>query len=386
MILYCNFSLAFLMGFCQKNVSNIHTNSYPVLPDKKAFLENINGEKTQLIYLKNKNNIQAAITNYGARLVSLLVPDKKGKLVSVVVGFDSITNYVNAHSPYYGATIGRYANRIAEGKLKMDDKIYPLTINNNGHTNHGGKNGFNNKIWKVVRVTNNTVELSYLSKDLEEGFPGNLSVKVIYQLTDENELKIKYQASTDKKTVINLTNHSFFNLSGEGTSTIIDHILKLNAGSFTPINEKQLPTGEIKLVNNSPFDFRNEKEIGKSINAEDVQLKYGSGYDHNFILNKTSHKKLQFAASIFSPASGIVLNVFTDQPGIQFFTANAFKGLDTGRTGKPIVFRSAFCLETQHFPDAQNHSNFPSTILLPGQIFTTQTDYKFSVKTDNKTK
>ncbi len=377
---FCALIFCIFLCSCQQHLQGFKNNLHARLPGKKAFAENINGEETQLIYLKNKNNLQAAITNYGARLVSLLVPDRDENFISVVVGFDSIKNYINAHAPYYGATIGRYANRIADGKLIIDNKLYQLSINNNTNTNHGGKNGFNNKVWRIIDATANSVKLTYFSKDMEEGFPGNLSASVIYTLTDDNELKISYGGSTDKKTVVNFTNHAFFNLNGEGNELITDHILKINAEKFTPINDRQLPTGEFKSVENTPFDFRSEREIGRSINDNDLQVKYGSGYDHNFILNKTSGAEFQLAAIVSSPHTGIVMEVFTDQPGVHFFTANAFKGLDTGRTGKPILFRSAFCLETQHFPDSQNHLNFPTTILSPREIYKTETVYKFSVQ------
>lgn len=348
------------------------------VPDRAAFADRINGKKTELFVLKNKHGMQVAITNYGARLVSVLVPDNKGKLTSVVLGFDSLQKYVHAKAPYYGATIGRYANRIGGGNLVIGDTTYLLSKNSNGNTNHGGFNGFNNKVWRIVSIKKNAVKFSYFSIDLEEGFPGNVYVSVTYRLSQKNELTILYHATTDKETVINLTNHAFFNLNGEGSPTIGNHILQINADTFTPLNEKQLPTGEIRGVSHTVFDFREPKAIDSSINLKDEQLTLAGGFDHNYVLNKANEKGLTFASKITSPQTGITLKVFTDQPGMQFFTANAFKGLDKGRTGKPIIYRSAFCLETQHFPDAPHHPDFPSTILKPTESYRSVSNYQFS--------
>lgn len=347
------------------------------MPQEQAFADTVNGLRTELIVLKNKNGMVVGITNFGARIVSILVPDRNGKTTSVVVGFDSLENYVHAKAPYYGAIVGRYANRIANGELTINDQIYSLSKNNNGNTNHGGFIGFHNRVWAVVSKTKRFVMLSYLSKDLEEGFPGNVNVTVTYLLSKKNELSILYHGTTDKETVINLTNHAFFNLNGEGLSSITNHILKVEADAFTPINDKVLPTGKIKNVTNTVFDFRQAKAIATDINSSDEQLVLAGGYDHNFVLRKQPGKTTPLAATITSPVSGITLKVFTDQPGLQFFSGNFFKGLDTGRTGKPIVYRSAFCLEPQHFPDAPHHANFPSTILTPGQSFNSISRYRF---------
>lgn len=347
------------------------------MPQEQAFADTVNGLRTELIVLKNKNGMVVGITNFGARIVSILVPDRNGKTTSVVVGFDSVQNYVHAKAPYYGAIVGRYANRIANGELTINDQIYSLSKNNNGNTNHGGFIGFHNRVWTVESKTERSVTLSYFSKDMEEGFPGNVTVTVTYQLSKKNEISILYNAITDKETVINLTNHAFFNLNGEGSTSITNHILKIEADAFTPTNDKVLPTGEVRSVATTVFDFRQAKVIATDINSSDEQLALGSGYDHNFVLRQKAGEKTPLAATITSPVTGITLKVFTDQPGLQFFSGNFFKGLDTGRTGNPIVYRSAFCLEPQHFPDAPHHVNFPSTILKPGQNFTSISKYRF---------
>lgn len=365
-----SFISCWLPAVCQER-------NIPLMPHKRSFASTVRGETTELIILRNKRGMQVGLTNFGARLVSIIVPDKDGKATSVVVGFDSIQNYIQAKAPYYGAIVGRYANRIANGELTIDAKSYSLSKNNNGNTNHGGFTGFHNRVWKVISRKKRSVTFSYLSKDMEEGFPGNLAVTVTYELSKKNELLVFYNATTDKETVINLTNHAFFNLNGEEVSTITNHVLQIEADSFTPVDEKVLPTGDITSVSNTVFDFRQPKKIDTDINANDTQLKVGGGYDHNFVLRKAGVTGAALAATISSPLTGITLKVYTDQPGMQFFSGNFFKGLDTGRTGRPIEYRSAFCLEPQHYPDAPHHSNFPSTILKPGHRFTSVSRYQF---------
>ncbi|MDF3078382.1 MAG: aldose epimerase [Sphingobacteriaceae bacterium] len=350
-----------------------------LLPNKAAFKETVNGGQTELFHLRNKNNMQVAVTSYGARLVELIVPDKNNNPTGVVLGFDSVKQFIKASAKYYGGTIGRYANRIADGKMSIDGVPYNLSVNSGVNSMHGGKNGFNLKLWKLVESTPNSVTLSYFSKDGEEGFPGNMTAKVKYEVTDNNELKFSYEAVTDKKTVVNLTNHAFFNMNGEGSGEITDHLLKINADKFTPLNENLIPTGELRNVANTAFDFRTATAIGARINDNDPQLKYATGYDHNYVLNGAPGK-LNYAATITGIKSGISMDIYTDQPGLQFYSGNFFKGQDVGRSGKTYEFRSGFCLETQHFPDSPNHANFPSTILNPGETFKSTSIYKFSAK------
>lgn len=349
-----------------------------MLPAKEHFQETVNGKQTALYILKNKNNVQAAITNYGGRLVGFLTPDKNGNLIDVVVGFENIDKYVKTTEPYFGATIGRYGNRIAKGKFELDGKQYSLAINNGQNSLHGGKVGFQDVVWDANQVDDHTLELNYLSADMEEGYPGNLNVKVTYTLTDDNELKIDYVATTDKKTVVNLTNHAFFNLNGEGSGPILDHVLQINADKYTPVDSTLIPTGELEPVKGTPFDFNEPTAIGKRIDEENEQLKNGLGYDHNYVLNGGSG--LKPAATVVGDQSGIVMEVFTEEPGLQFYSGNFMQSKNTFKGGSKDDFRTAFCLETQHFPDSPNQPDFPSTILNPGQTYKTSSVYKFSVK------
>jgi aldose 1-epimerase len=335
----------------------------------------INNDSTDLFVLENRNGMKATITNYGGRLVSLWVPDKTTTPVDVVVGFKSVDEYVNSTEPYFGATIGRYGNRIAKGKFSLDGKQYTLFTNNGPNTLHGGKVGFQAVVWKAKQFNDSTLELTYLSKDGEEGFPGNLDVKVTYSLTANNELKLDYEAKTDKKTVVNLTNHAFFNLNGEGSGTINDHILQINAKHYTPVDSTLIPLGKNEPVAGTPFDFTNPRSIGAKVNENDQQLKHGKGYDHNFVLNGSGMKH---AATVTGDRSGIVMDVYTEEPGLQFYGGNFMQGKNTFKGGAKDEFRTAFCLETQHFPDSPNQPSFPSTILEPGKTYKTSSVYKFS--------
>lgn len=350
------------------------------LPNKKAYQQMIDGKQTDLYLLKNNNNMQAAITNFGGRLVSLLVPDSQNKLVDVVVGFDSVQQYQTSTEPYFGATIGRYGNRIGKGKFTLDGKQYSLFTNNGANTLHGGKKGFQNVVWDAKQMGDSILELSYLSKDMEEGFPGNLSVKVVYQLTDNNELKIHYEAVTDKKTVVNLTNHAFFNLNGQGSGTINNHLLLINAANYTPVDSTLIPLGKNVAVAGTPFDFRTAVAIGKNVDAADAQLKNGKGYDHNFVLNKNTSAGLNHAATVTADKTGIVMDVYTEEPGLQFYGGNFMQSKNNIKGGFKDDFRTAFCLETQHFPDSPNQPAFPSTVLETGKTYQTNSTYKFSVK------
>jgi len=350
------------------------------LPDTTKFKDVVDGQPTALYILKNKN-VTAAITNYGARVVSLIVPDKNGVPTDVALGYDSIGKYIHQPETYFGAIVGRYGNRIAKGEFRLNGKTYTLAKNNGPNSLHGGKKGFGSVVWTGKQLDDHTVELSYLSKDSEEGYPGNLKVKVTYTLTDSNALKISYEATTDKATVLNLTNHTYFNLNGQGSGSINNHTLRLNAGQYTPVDSTLIPTGKIEAVANTPFDFRTPTAIGSRIDQDNIQLKYGKGYDHNFVINRTAGDRgLTLAATVQGDQSGIVMNVLTEEPGIQFYGGNFMTGSNPLSNGKKDDYRSAFCLETQHYPDSPNQPSFPSTELKPGQTYQTTTVYQFGTK------
>lgn len=349
-----------------------------VLLDSVKFQKEIDGKKTNLYVLKNKNNMQAAFTNYGGRLVSLLVPDSAGKLVDVVVGFDGVEAFEKSTEPYFGATIGRYGNRIAKGKFSLDGKQYTLATNNGQNTLHGGKKGFQAVVWDAAMPDSQTLVLTYLSKDMEEGYPGNLKVKVTYSLNDENELKMDYEATTDKKTVVNLTNHAFFNLNGEGSGDILNHDLKVYADLYTPVDTTLIPLGKNVTVKGTPFDFTTSTTIGKRIEEANDQLKAGKGYDHNFVLNGTKGMDMTHAATVKGDKSGIVMDIYTQEPGLQFYSGNFMQSKNVFKGGAKDDFRTAIALETQHFPDSPNQPAFPSTVLTPGEVYKTTSIYKFS--------
>jgi len=331
------------------------------------------------IYTLSDGGYEARIATYGGIVVSLKAPDRNGKPADVVLGFDDLDGYVaNFNGPssaFFGAIIGRYGNRIAHGSFTLDGKKYSLPLNNGENSLHGGPHGFNNVVWKAKPVADG-VELSYVSKDGEAGYPGNLSTVVRYTLV-KGSLRIEYSATTDKDTVVNLTNHSYFNLAGQGD--ILNHQLTLHASRFTPVDAGLIPTGELKPVESTPFDFRKATAVGARINAEDEQLHRGHGYDHNWVLD-SKIGKLAEAAELYDPGSGRVLKVLTDQPGVQFYSSNFLDGSIKGKGGKPDQLHGAVCLETQHFPDSPNHPDFPTTELKPGQRYHTVTVYSFSVR------
>ena len=331
------------------------------------------------IYTLSDGAFEAQIATYGGVVVSLRAPDRNGKTADVVLGFDDLDGYVanfnGSADAYFGALIGRYANRIAHGSFTLDGHKYSLPLNNGPNTLHGGPHGFNNVVWKAKPFTDG-VELTYLSKDGEAGYPGNLTATVRYTLV-KGDLRIEYSATTDKNTVVNLTNHSYFNLAGQGD--ILNHQLTLHASRFTPVDAGLIPTGELKSVDSTPFDFRKPTAVGSRINTDDPQLHLGHGYDHNWVLDSGGGKLVE-AAELYDPASGRVLKVLTDQPGIQFYSGNFLDGSIMGKGGKPDVLHAALCLETQHFPDSPNHQDFPSTELKPGQHYRTVTVYSFSTR------
>lgn len=344
--------------------------------DTAAYQATVKGKKVALYTLKNKNGVTALITNYGARVVSLVVPDQHNNPTDVVLGYDSVKTYQKKGEPFFGAIIGRYGNRIAKGKFTLAGQSYQLQLNDGVNTLHGGNDGFFSQVWDAKKLNDQSVEMSYFSKDGEAGYPGNVNVKVVYTLTDDNGLQIDYTATSDKETILNLTNHAYFNLSGEGSSTITDHELQIDADGFTPVDTTLIPTGKIAPTKGTPFDFTTAKPIGKDITATDEQLKNGKGYDHNFVLNKNTDNHA--IATVKSPITGITLAIYTTEPGLQFYSGNFLTGAEKdGKGGKSYPYRSAFCLETQHFPDSQNQPSFPSTVLKPGVTYKTSTTYKF---------
>jgi aldose 1-epimerase len=336
--------------------------------------------QSKLFTLTNKR-IKATITNFGGRVVSIVVPDKNGEMIDVVLGYDYLKSYQKENELYLGAIIGRYGNRIADGKFSLDGKEYHLEINNGPNALHGGSDGFHDKFWDVKQPNDKTLILTCFSADGEGGYPGNLNIKVTYSLTDKNGLQIDYAATTDKKTIINLTNHTYFNLNGVDSDLgILNHILEIDADKIVEVNETCVATGEFLPVNHTPFDFRKPTEIGDRIKENHEQLQIGNGYDHTFVFNKKDGA-LENVASVYSPETGINMNVITNEPGMQLYTGNYLNGKDAdGKNGNTHPFRYGFCLETQHFPDSPNHSNFPSTVLNVGEVYESTTIYEFGIQ------
>lgn len=343
------------------------------------FNKQIDGKNTELCVLTNKNGAELAITNYGAKIVSLMVPDRNGKLIDVVTGHATLDDYLHSEEPYFGAVCGRYANRIAKGKFTLDGTTYELPVNNGPNCLHGGIEGFNAKVWDIEYQDEHSIQLNYVSADGEEGFPGTLETTVTYSLTDENEVLILYQAVTDKPTVLNLTNHSYFNLSGAGDPYIGDHLLTINADYYLPTDSTAIPYGPKEKVEGTPMDFRREYAVGERIDDNFEQLIFGKGYDHTYVLNKTADE-LSFCARCRSPKTGIVLEVYTTQPGVQLYTGNWMTGQFEGKPGQRYPERAALCLETQHFPDSPNQPGYPTTTLRPGERFESSTYFKFSAE------
>jgi aldose 1-epimerase len=352
---------------------------------KKGGVEGVfrDGKEVKLYTLKNQSGMVMKITNYGAIVTELQVPDKNGKLDDVVLGFDTVPEYWEKASPYFGAIVGRYGNRIGKATFTLDGKAYKLPKNDNGNTLHGGKKGFDKHVWdaQFVKAPGEVgLELSRVSPNGEEGYPGTLKVKVTYWLTDKNTVRINYEATTDAPTPLNLTHHGYFNLEGQGKGTILDQLLTLNADGFTPVDKGLIPTGEITPVKGTPMDFTKATAIGARVNAKDFeQIAFGNGYDHNWVLNKGDKKgELTLAARVEAPKSGRVMEAWTLEPGVQFYCGNFLDGKVIGKGGKGYEFRSGLCLETQHYPDSPNQSKFPTTILKPGETYKTTTEYRFS--------
>jgi len=337
-----------------------------------------NGKDVYLVTLTNKAGNVLKISSYGAKITWIEVPDRTGKKENVTFGFDTFDGMLKG-DPYFGSVVGRYANRIAKGKFSLDGQEYTLAINNDPNSLHGGPGGWHSVVWETVDVNDSeqaAIAFTYKSPDMEEGFPGNMDVKVVYTWTDNNEIILDYTCSTDKKTVLNITNHAYFNLHGAGNSDILDHMVTIKASNFIPVDSTLIPTGEIRPVAGTPFDFNTPHAVGERINGDYDQLVFGKGYDHTFVFDKTD----EVGASVYDPVSGRLMEVISDQPGVQFYSGNFLDGTNIGYGGKPFIYRSGLCLETGHYPDSPNQPAFPSTILNPGETFTSRTIYRFSVK------
>jgi aldose 1-epimerase len=352
------------------------TTSSPTQVGRRPFGQ-VDGKDVSLFTLRNAKGAEALICNYGGIVTSLKVPDRNGNMGDVVLGYDTLADYVK-DSPFFGALIGRYGNRIAKGKFTLDGREFTLATNNYPNALHGGLKGFDKVVWEPTVLTGPggpALKLTYLSKDGEEGYPGNLSVTVVYTLTDDNALRIEYSATTDKDTVVNLTQHSYFNLAGK--DSILNHVVMIPADKFTPVDSTLIPTGELRPVDGTPFDFRTPTAIGARINQDDEQLKFGKGYDHNWVINKPMGQ-LGLMGRVTEPTTGRVLEVISTEPGLQFYSGNFLDGTLKGKGGWVYQFRSGFCMEPQHFPDSPNKPNFPSVVLKPGQTYHNTIIFKFS--------
>lgn len=359
-----------IQGCTKNNASMNKTSSVTIEKDTFGTLKD--GRKVYLFTLTNTQGTEIKITNYGGIVTSVRVPDKEGEMGNVVLGFDNLEDYLG-NDPYFGAIIGRYGNRIADAQFTLDGREYELAANDGDNHLHGGEKGFNELLWEAEILDDNSLRLTHLSEDGEEGYPGNLQVSVIYTLTDQNELKIEYEATTDKATPVNLTNHSYFNLTGDPSTPVLDHVLTLNASRYTPVNDELIPTGEIAPVEGTPFDFTEPHKIGARIDQVE------GGYDHNFVLD-SSPDSLQLAATLYEPESGREMKVYTTEPGVQFYSGNFLDGSFQGPDGTPFVKHGGLCLETQHYPNSPNEPGFPSTILRPAETYNTVTIYQFSTR------
>ena len=345
-----------------------------------AFDAVVDGKPVKLYTLRG-GDVTLQVTNYGARVASLWTPDREGRYADIVLGYDSLSRYLdNRGERFLGAVVGPYANRIAGGRFTLDGEEYTLPQNDHGQTLHGGLNGLDRVVWDVVSVTDNQIVLSYLHADGEEGFPGNLQIRMTYTLTPDNEFRIDYDATTDKPTVVNLSNHAFFNLKGEGNGTILDNVLTIPASRTTPVDSVLIPTGELADVTGTPFDFREPHAIGERIGADNQQLRNAGGYDHNWIIDRRTAGDIETMAELWEPASGRTVEVLSDQPALQFYSGNFFDGSVNGKYGRPQRYRESLALETQKYPDSPNHPDFPSTVLRPGERYTQVCIYRFGTK------
>lgn len=383
---FCLISFAYMSIQCKgdkkkENSDMITERKDPVTISKEAFGMTPDSVEVEKYTLKNETGMEVSVMTYGGIITSLKVPNKQGLSEDVVLGYDSLSQYIKK-SPYFGAIIGRYGNRIAKGKFSIDGNHYTLATNDGPNHLHGGVKGFDKVVWNASEKQTDSsasLVLTYLSKDMEEGYPGNLNTKVTYTLTNNNELLVDYEATTDKKTIVNLTQHSYFNLSGDFSKPILDHEITIDADKFVPVDATLIPIGELKNVAGTPFDFRQAKAIGKDINADNEQLKRGLGYDHCWVLNNQG-QGMRFAASAYNKESGRLLKVFTDQPGIQLYTGNFLDGTLPSKQGGTYAYRTGFCLETEHYPDSPNQKDFPTVILNPGETYHTETVFNFSIK------
>ena len=369
-----------VLAICAAMFSCTSKNAEVILFPETDFNTELDGKQVSIYTLK-AGDLVMQVTNFGARVVSLWTPDKNGHYEDVVLGYNNIDSYVNnTGERFLGAVVGPYANRIANGTYTIGEETYNFPQNNNGQTLHGGLKGLDMVVWDVDSVTENAIVLSYLHPDGQDGMPGNLKIVMTYTLTPENEFRVDYLAETDKATHVNISHHSFFNLKGEGNGTITDNVMVINASNTTPVDNLLIPSGEIADVTGTPFDFREPHVIGERIDVENEQLANGLGYDHNWVLDRKTAGELEFAASVHEPSSGRFLEVFTDQPAMQFYSGNFFDGKSFGKYGKALKFRESIALETQKYPDTPNHENFPSTLLNPGEKYTHVCVYRFSVK------
>lgn len=351
----------------------------PLIPAEN-FRQSVDGKNVDLYTLKAGDLIMQ-VTNFGGRVVALQTPDRNGSYEDIVLGFNNLDNYVNnSGERFLGAVVGPYANRISNGTYSINDQTYTFPQNNNDNTLHGGLKGLDMVVWDVKQVNDSAIVLTYLHPDGQEGMPGNLQIEMTYTLTGDNEFKVDYQAITDKATHVNISHHSFFNLKGEGRGTILDNVMTIAASQTTPVDDELIPTGEVTPVDGTPFDFRTPHLIGERINQEDVQLANGGGYDHNWILDRKSEHDIEFAVSVYEPTTGRYMEVFTDQPALQFYSGNFFDGTTEGKYGRTLNYRESLALETQKYPDTPHHPHFPSTLLIPGQTYTHHCIYKFSTK------
>ena len=374
-------SVFIIVIFCSITSCTNTKNMATVTIEKKPFGQTANGDEVDQFILSTKKGMEISIITYGGIITSWTAADKNGDYRDIALGYNTLAEY-EAETPYFGALIGRYGNRIAKGKFSIDGEAYTLAVNNGENHLHGGLKGFDKVVWDAKTIVNDStasLELSYLSKDMEEGYPGNLQTKVTYTLNNNDELSVKYEAKTDKPTIVNLTQHSYFNLTADFNQPILDHELVIQADSFLPVDSTLIPTGEFRNVAETPFDFRSPKAIGKQINAENIQIKNGLGYDHCWVLND-QEKGVRFVASAYESVSGRLLEIFSDEPGIQFYSGNFLDGTLPSKSKGTYQHRTGFCLETQHYPDTPNQKNFPSVRLNPGESYQSQTVFRFSVR------